>query len=279
MGLTEREKMVLAEIREWESELLNYVPNDFELTYEKYLERAFSLLPERAQQEFFAKLDNWMFHLNALIQGSQLHMDARDRILTAARIFKSDIQTVEDLTYLTIDQLKYIAQQQIARHRIYSFVQGGLAGSGSSIMLGADIPAMTVINLRIVQLIAAAYGVEVNTPYEMMSSLKVFHAATLPPRLQGAYWEELKREAKSQDDYYFYEGSEEVADVSWLELPIKHLFKGLAIYMFRNKSLQGMPLISMAIGAGTNYQLTRKVTDFAQKYYQMRYFYAKRGES
>ena len=91
------------------------------------------------------------------------------------------LEKIEDLKKLDIDQLQYIAEQQIARHRLYSFAQGGLAGTGGTLLLGTDIPAMAVINLRVVQLIAMTYGFEVNTPYEMMSSLKVFHTATLPP--------------------------------------------------------------------------------------------------
>lgn len=278
MPLNEREESVLTGIQEWENKLLNYEPNDLEMVYDKSLERSFSLLPEEVQQQFFSAMDSWLFHLHALIQGSQLQMDAKERILTAGRVFHSDIETIEDLKQLTIDQLQYIAQQQIARHRLYSFAQGGIAGSGSSLMLGTDIPAMAVINLRAVQLIAMTYGFEVNTPFEMMSSLKVFHAATLPPRMQGSAWEELKNELKNQEEFYFYEGKEELTDITWVEQPMKQLFKAMAIYFFRRKSVQGIPFISMAIGAGTNYQLTRKVTDFAHKYYQMRYLYRKNNQ-
>ncbi|AND41780.1 MULTISPECIES: EcsC family protein [Cytobacillus] len=278
MPLNEREESVLTGIQEWENKLLNYEPNDLEMVYDKSLERSFSLLPEEVQQQFFSAMDSWLFHLHALIQGSQLQMDAKERILTAGRVFHSDIETIEDLKQLTIDQLQYIAQQQIARHRLYSFAQGGIAGSGSSLMLGTDIPAMAVINLRAVQLIAMTYGFEVNTPFEMMSSLKVFHAATLPPRMQGSAWEELKNELKNQEEFYFYEGKEELTDITWVEQPMKQLFKAMAIYFFRRKSVQGIPFISMAIGAGTNYQLTRKVTDFAHKYYQMRYLHRKNNQ-
>ena len=277
MALTEREQKVWSEIQEWENKLYSYESNDFELTYEKYMEKSFTLLPENIQQQVFTSLDNWMFHLHALIQGSQLQIDAKERILQSGRVFNVQIESVGDLQLLTIDQLQYIAQQQIARHRLYSFAQGGLAGTGSSLMLGADIPAMAVINLRVVQLIAMTYGIEVNTPYEMMSSLKVFHAATLPSRLQMRAWEELISELHNEQDFYFYEGVEEIANVSWMEQPAKQLLKGVVIYMFRNKTIQGLPLISMAIGAGTNYQLTRKVTEFAHKYYQYRYLY-KKGE-
>jgi hypothetical protein len=271
MPLTDRETEVLNEIKEWENHLLNYEANDLQLTYEKYLDRSFSLLPEKIQQQFFSVIDSWLFHLHGMIQGSQIQMDAKERILSSGRVFNKELHQIEDLRKLNIDQLQYIAMQQIARHRLYSFTQGGLAGTGGTLLLGTDIPAMAVINLRVVQLIAMTYGFEVNTPYEMMSSLKVFHTATLPPRLQKEGWSSLMSEMHSSNDLYFYEGNEEISDVTWLEQPIQQLFKAMVITIFRKKLIQGLPVVSMAIGAGTNYQLTRKVTEFAHNYYQLRY--------
>jgi len=271
LPLTEREIVVLNEISSWEKNLLSYEANDFQLLYEKYLERSFSLLPEKVQRQFFSVIDGWLFHLHSIIQGSQLQMDAKERILGSGRIFRKDIENIADLRKLDIDQLQYIAEQQIARHRLYSFTQGGLSGTGGTLLLGADIPAMAVINLRVVQLIAMTYGFEVNTPFEMMTSLKVFHTATLPPRIQKEGWASLIAELEQQEELYFYEGNEKISDISWLEQPIQQLFKAMVIMLFRKKAIQGIPLVSMAIGAATNYQLTRKVTDFAHKYYQLRY--------
>jgi flagellar biosynthesis chaperone FliJ len=271
MPLTDREAKVLNEIQDWERNLLEYEPNDFQLTYEKYLHQSFSLLPEKVQQQFFSVIDSWLFHLHSMIQGSQLQMDAKERILSSGRIFHKDLEKIEDLRQLKMEQLQYIAEQQIARHRLYSFAQGGLAGTGGPLLLSTDIPAIAVINLRVVQLIAMTYGVEVNTPFEMMTSLKVFHTATLPPRLQKEGWTSLMNELESRDDEYFYEGNEEITDITWLEQPVQQLLKALVITLFRKKVIQGIPLVSMAIGAGANYQLTRKVTDLAHKYYQLRY--------
>lgn len=271
MPLTERETKVLNDIREWEKQLLSYEVNDLQLTYEKYLERSFSLLPEKVQRQFFLVIDSWLFHLHGMIQSSQIQMDAKERILSSGRVFNKDLHIIEDLRKLDIDQLQYIAMQQMARHRLYSFAQGGLAGTGGPLLLGTDIPAMAVINLRAVQLIAMTYGFEVNTPYEMMSSLRVFHTATLPPRLQKEGWSILMNELDSSGDRYFYEGNEEITDVTWLEQPIQQLLKAMVITLFRKRLIQGLPVVSMAIGAGTNYQLTRKVTEFAHNYYQLRY--------
>jgi hypothetical protein len=198
-------------------------------------------------------------------------MDAKERILSSGRIFRKDLEKIPDLKQLNIDQLQYIAEQQIARHRLYSFAQGGLAGTGGPLLLGTDIPAMAVINLRVVQLIAMTYGFEINTPFEMMSSLKVFHTATLPPRLQKEGWTSLMSELEGNDEFYFYEGNEAITDISWLEQPVQQIVKAMVITMFRRKAIQGIPLVSMGIGAAVNYQLTRKVTDLAHKYYQLRY--------
>ncbi|MEH7354408.1 EcsC family protein [Neobacillus drentensis] len=275
MTLTDRETNVLNEIRLWERNLLNYEANDFQLTYEKYLERSFSLLPEKVQQQFFSVIDTWLFHLLGIIQGSQLQIDAKERILSSGRIFSKDIIEIADLKQLDIDQLQYIAEQQIARHRFYSFAQGGLAGTGGTLLLGTDIPAMAVINLRVVQLIAMTYGFEVNTPYEMMTSLKVFHTATLPPRVQKEGWTSLMEDLEGNDEHYFYEGNEKITDITWLEQPVQQLLKALVITLFRKKVIQGIPLVSMAIGSGANFQLTRKVTDLAHKYYQLRYLKGK----
>ena len=271
MPYTDRETKVWNEISEWEKNLFNYEPNDFQLTYEKYLERSFSLLPETVQKQFFSLVDTWLFHLHGMIQGSQLQMDAKERILSSGRVFIPDLENISDLKNLEINQLQYIAEQHIARHRLYSLAQGGLAGTGSSLLLGMDIPAMAVINLRVVQLIAMTYGYEVNTPYEMMTSLKVFHIGTLPPRIQKEGWIMLKDELEKYENPYFYEGTEEISNITWLEQPLQQVFKAMVIALFRRKMIQGMPLVSIAIGAGANYQLTRKVTELAHKYYQYRY--------
>lgn len=275
--LTERESKVLENIAQWSNQLYQYEPNDFELTFDKYLDKSFSLLPEDVQSQFFSLLDTWLFHLHALIQGAQLQMDAKERILTAGRIFNAEITNIDQLRELNIEQLQYIAEQQISRHRFYSMVQGGLSGTGGSLMLGSDIPAMAVINLRVVQLIAMTYGYEVNTPFEMMTSLKVFHGATLPSRLQGRAWEELLNDLNQHQTYYFYEGNEDITDITWMEKLIKQMFKAIVISMFKKKTMKGIPIIAIGIGASTNYLFTRKVTDFAHKYYQMRYLMEKEG--
>ncbi|TDL88398.1 EcsC family protein [Vibrio vulnificus] len=278
MEFTNREMKVWNEISEWQEKLYQYEPTDLAALYDKWLEQGFALLPENVQQQFFEKLDTWLFHLHAMVQSSQVQIDARERILASARVFNEEIETLSDLNHLSIDQLNYIANQHIAKHRLYSFAQGGMSGSGGLLLLGSDIPAMTVINVRIVQLIAMSYGVEVNTPFEMMLALKVFNAGAMPKRLQGIAWEELIREVQTAEDDYFYLGIEELTNPTWMEQPLKQLLKALSIAVFRKKLVRGIPFISMAIGAGSNYQMTRNVSEFAQKFYQFRYLLEKKAD-
>lgn len=278
MEFTNREMKAWNEISEWQEKLYQYEPTDLAALYNKWLEQGFALLPENVQQQFFEKLDTWLFHLHAMVQSSQVQIDARERILASARVFNEEIETLSDLNHLSIDQLNYIANQHIAKHRLYSFAQGGMSGSGGLLLLGSDIPAMTVINVRIVQLIAMSYGVEVNTPFEMMLALKVFNAGAMPKRLQGIAWEELIREVQTAEDDYFYLGIEELTNPTWMEQPLKQLLKALSIAVFRKKLVRGIPFISMAIGAGSNYQMTRNVSEFAQKFYQYRYLLEKKAD-
>lgn len=275
MSLTARERKVLEEIEAWENKLYKYEANDFQLMYDKYIERSFQQLPEKIRHTFSDMLDTGLFHIHSLLQGAQMQMDAKEKIILNGRIFNENITDIQDMKLLSIDQLQYIANQQIARHRLYSFAQGGMSGTGGALLLSSDLPFMAVINLRAIQLIAATYGVEVNIPYEMMTALKVFNAATLPNRLKRHGWEELKKEFLYSEERYFYEGNEELANIAWIEQLLKQGLKGLAIILLRRKTIQEVPLISMAIGAGMNYQLTRTVTDFAHKYYQMRYILEK----
>lgn len=270
MAFSMREEEIWSDLKNWETEMFASEPTDFETYYDRLIESLFTMLPPNTQQEFFSKMDDMLFHLHAMIQGSEFQMDARERILTNARVFNEDVSILEDLKELPIDRLSYLADQQITRHRMYSLLQGGLSAINGSWALAADLPAQMVINLRSIQLIGMSYGYDMSTPYEMMLALKVFHAGTMPNRMQKYFWENLMEDLENPSSY-FYEGEDELSNIFWLNQPIKQLMKVLAIYFFRKKILKGVPIISLTIGAGANYRLTRNITDFASKFYKYRY--------
>ena len=95
---------------------------------------------------------------------------------------------------MKIDQVRYLNSQHSSRQRLYSLVQGGVTGTGGAVPLSTDLAAIAILNLRAVQITAMTYGYDPQQPFEMMASLKVFHAATLPERLKAEGW---KLKAKS----------------------------------------------------------------------------------
>jgi hypothetical protein len=276
MGLSEREQKIWNEIQNWQYQLSQQESTDFQMTFDKWLNTSFAQLPSGKQKEFLAKVDDWLFHLHAFIQSSQSQLDARNRILSSARLFDDTIEHIEDLRKLTIDQLVYIADHQIARHRLYSFVQGGATGAGGLLLLTADLPLMVAINLKAVQLIATSYGYDVSKPYEMMLALKAFHAAILPIHLQQYAWQNLSQELEAAEQApFFYEGSDEIIDSGSIQVVLKQLLKTFIIHSLRRKLIQGIPMLSIAVGSVVNYRLTRSVTEFTHRFYQMRYLLEK----
>ncbi|WP_110114111.1 EcsC family protein [Bacillus sp. CGMCC 1.16541] len=270
MELTSREQQLFNEIEQWEQSLQQYEATELQVTYEQWLDRSISFIPEDILDTYLRKVDDWVFHLNGIIQGTQVHTNSKKQILETARVFDEDIKHLHEIKELHIDQLSYICEQQLAKQRLYSLTQGALSGTGNVLFLGADIPALLVLNLHAVQVTAMSYGYEVNTPFEMLLALKVFHAATLPKRWQHQGWEYVKEEVQQEYDLFFYEGNERVVDKTWLEKVCTQLLKATLILATKRKAYDRLPIISMAIGGGLNYRFTREVTDFSKRFYQYR---------
>ncbi|WNB93146.1 EcsC family protein [Bacillus sp. NEB1478] len=275
MHFTDREEQIWQDIQNWEQDFFTYEPTDFGRTYEKWATGQMDLLSENMQGKIGEYVDTVLFHIHALIQNSQFQLDMKQRLLSEARVFRDDIFEIIDLKKCTIDQLSYMADQQIARNRLLSLTQGGLAGTGGILFLGTDFPAMIALGIRSVQSIAMHYGYDIQRPSEMMRSLKVYHAATMPKRYQLEKWDELMEEIREEEDPIFYAGNDVVADISWMSHPIQQIVKMMAILLLRKKLTQGLPIFGMAVGAVMNYQQSRKITEIAHKFYQKRYLLEK----
>lgn len=270
MGLTEREKELLVEIQLWQERQFIDFPNDFINTFDHWLDDMFACLPEDIQEKFFNQLDQWLFTIQSIIQQSENQAEKIQNLLTEARVKYDKIEMLSDFKQLPIEQLNYFANREKSNHQLISLIQGGVSGSGRRLLLGIDIPLMITINLRAIQNIACSYGYDIRNPFEMMMALKLFHAATLPRRFQKQAWNDLIDEVKDKQDAYFYEGDEKIIDEKWSLQLFTQILKSWAILIFRRKKNEGVSLISLAIGAGVNYQQTKKVTEFAQRFYQYR---------
>ncbi|WP_227396630.1 EcsC family protein [Jeotgalibacillus aurantiacus] len=278
MSWTDREKDVYEEILSWREGLTPIHGNDLSYIFAKWLERSFSALPEELKKELFSKIDTSLFHMHSTLQGFQLTQDERERMMKTARAFDDTIQQLEDFQQLSIDQLNYLSLQQTGKHRLYSFVQGGIAGTGGTVAFLTDLIAMLLLNIRAIQMIATSYGRDIHTPYEMTLALKVFHAATLPKRFQRKAWDDLIQTADSKKMDYFFTENDELINEKWLEGPGLQLIKTFAIRSFQDKKISNIPVISVSIGAVSNYQLTRKITEFAEHFYQYRFLMDKKDD-
>ncbi|MBO8156485.1 MAG: EcsC family protein [Bacillaceae bacterium] len=265
---------VKRDLYNWERQNRKYETSDFEMLYDLWVNQAFGRINDQTRERFFKKVDDWMLYTYTFLQGMAAQSEARERILQSGRIFNENIEKVQDMKTLTIYELTYLAEQQCTRGRVYSFAQGGLAGTGGYVFLGLDFPLMIGLNLRTIQLIGYTFGYEMNHPYEMILALKVFHGATLPKRLRLSAWNNLKKEVTTSTPY-LYDGEDQLTSESWFEQPLRQVFKSVFILMFRKKLLQGLPIISIGIGAFANYSLSRQVTDFAIRFYQYRYLLEK----
>ena len=266
-----RMQAILDEIFIWETEMRHDVRTDFQRNFDRWLYQKINNIPRSMQQLFYSKLDSSLFNLHSFVQSSIIQQDATKRILSSASTLNKDIHQISDLQSLPIDRLHYLADLQTSNHRLYSFLHGGISGTGGMLLTGLDIPTLTILHLRSIQMVAMCYGYEINNPYEMMTSLKVYHVSLMPKHLQYDHWRELKKDVDSEEGFfYFYDGKEELAQSHSLEFLMKQVAKLSVLTLFKKKLITGLPLVSIAIGAGVNYQVTRQITDFANKYYQYR---------
>ncbi|RKO62583.1 EcsC protein family [Caldibacillus debilis GB1] len=206
-------------------------------------------------------------YLEILIQQTGFQKKKVRQITEKAKIFSEDIENIEDLQKLPLHQLNVLANQEISELKLFSLLQGAVQCSGNRLMLGLDLPAMTVLNVRAVQTVAAAYGFDVRKPFETVVALKVFHCATVPKRFQKQYWEDLKAFAEKQEEI---DVRKPITGLPWMNHLLVQLFKGFVVHMLRKKRYNGWPLLSMAIGGWANFRVTKDVTDLAKRFYQYR---------
>ncbi|MCF6138223.1 EcsC family protein [Pseudalkalibacillus berkeleyi] len=278
MGWSKNEQQVWSTIEKWEQDYFTYVPTDFSRAYVRTFDEALNRFNPKIKDRALQTIDNLLFHLHSIILNAQFQQDTKQRVLLSAQAMNEDVEVFEDIQDCRIEQLRYIAQHQVAKHRLLSFAQGGLSGAGGLLFLGIDVPASIAAHLRSIQVIALSYGYPINKPYETLLALRVFHAATLPKEHQQEAWDQLISEVSDQSmDPYLFESEEVVADDKWMRHLVGLVGKGFLLFMLRKRLIQGIPLMGMVYGAATNYQLSRQITDFANHFYQKRWLLAKQN--
>ncbi|MCJ7990998.1 EcsC family protein [Priestia sp. OVS21] len=97
MILTNREEQLLEEIYKWEESLQSVEATEMELLYEEWLEKGLNLIPASVRETYLHKIDEGLFQLTALIQGTEMQTQATKRIIETARVFKEDITELSEM--------------------------------------------------------------------------------------------------------------------------------------------------------------------------------------
>lgn len=279
MKWTEQDERFWNELLKWEQTLKEFKERSIDhASYSRWIQQSFALLPKEVQDRFLTTCSSFLFYMHSFLQNSSFQLEAREQIIQSGRLFDHTITKLNDMKHLSLDQLHYLCDQHASKHRLYSFIQGGITGTGKPLAVVSDSLVLAVIQMRVIQLIAMTYGYDVQKPSEMMASLKLFRLSTLPKRFLYDGWQELIADTERETEIYFYEGNEEIVQPIYVEEVLKQLGKLCLILSVRQKKSTSLPLISMTIGGMINFRMTKRVTDLATKYYQFRYLLDKKGE-
>ncbi|MDC3415767.1 EcsC family protein [Aquibacillus salsiterrae] len=262
---------ILKEIEDWEKQMEDHQSNSFTTKYDWFINQMTKKIDEKVKKKLYFNLDNVLFFSHAFLRGATIQKDAREQIVKNAKLFNPHVSSIDDLKTLTVEQLSFIAKQQITKEKLFTLIQGSITGSKSKIGSSIDLPSVLVLHLRAIQLIALSFGHDLNKPFELMLSLKLFHASTLPSRYHKRNWDEMVEEL-SNSSTYIYQGTEEIIQDNSLLPMYVQLIKFSLVLATKRYLIKGMPVLSVSAGAITNYYFLTKVTDFAIRFYQKRYF-------
>ncbi|MDF2607203.1 MAG: transporter substrate-binding protein [Bacillales bacterium] len=277
MELSQSDMNLYYSILNWEEELLKYEQTEFEALYEKVMLKLIEVLPEKYDEKIFNIIDEFIFQIHATIQNSDYDKEFREDVLKTAMHFNPSIGKISELKQLSVNSLVYLDNTFSTRLKTIAQVQGGSLGLGKKVLAVSDLPLMLLINLRNVQQIATVYGNDINSPTELMLSLKVFHAATLPKRARKLEWVRLFNEVnKIDENLYFFDGDDSLTDVTWLQQPLTQIIKLLIVEKIRQVDF---PFLSMLMGSYFNSKLFKQVNDFSRKFYQKRLLLERKSKS
>lgn len=271
METLKRERTIWEEIQAWELTYFKDQEQDHLFSYEQKLANLIEKYQPQLQEKIMNATDTFIFHIHSLMKTSNYDRDVINQIIDHGRVFDPNIESITDLKNLTIDQLRFITDQHLAKQRLIALAQGGVTGLANPVLLITDLPTLLAVHLRSIQLVATAYGHDLRNPSEMILALKLFHVATMPRNVQKFGWESLNEELEAMDEETMLFSENQLTSQYWFQQPLRQLAKAILIFSLRKKVYKGVPLLSLALGATTNYQLAKQVTEVAHNFYQKRY--------
>lgn len=269
--LNKTERLVLREIEDWENVFFKEASTYDPFMYDRYIEKQFErMIPKEKKKQWFDFFDGLLFQLQAYVQNASFQYEAEATLLKEANVFDESIQNVYEMKNLSIHQLRFIAEQQMARKRLVSSIEGGLVGTGSFLFLTFDYPVLLGINIRMIQLIGMTYGYPMQHPVETVIVLKVLMIALVPERYRKDLWDDVLRNTRHFEDPHFYPDKGSIVDERWINSYLKQVVKAFVIMSLRKKLIQGIPLLGIGVGVYMNYRFASRVSEVAHHFYQKR---------
>ena len=224
-------------------------------------------------------------------------------MLTYAREKNYDyINTPEDFSKFTIDDLEAIARAYTSPNELFSLLQGAGLGMGGLWLMTADIPLLISLNCRMLAQLAWIFGIDCNKqPNVILQFLAagVAHVldkddvVELPEEFYGkedsAICEQLKSVQDQRDCVSTLSEQETKHEAGKQALQglaqevvheiengvrneiVKHVSFTLGAHFARSKLLQFIPVVGMAVGAGTNYYYTSTNAEVATHLLKKKY--------
>lgn len=255
---------------------------DFEGKWEE-VDRTFAEwiqgIPDEYKAAVLEVMDQCIINISHFCQKQEKIEEQERKLLIEVRLLNPNIQTIQEMRTLSAHQLEYLAEKYRSRYCVYSLVQGGVSGIGHPLGLVADIPALLILNLNMIQSISGTYGYSLTSPYEQMLALKVLLSGTLSKSYHEAAWNWILDQYHDPDEFAVYVGQNgTIVQQEWLETLAKQLMKGFGLYGLRKVSGKKLSLLGIAAGAAYNYAFTKDVGDFALRFYQYRFREGKQND-
>lgn len=167
-----------------------------------------------------------------------------------------EVQTLAEIRALPLEVCDTFAGECIRSHRLISALEGGGLGLGGAAMIAADIPALMMINLRMLSQIAHSFGYNTLEGRDRLFLLQILSLASAGAGdgRRQALERLIRTSRQGADDGAMTGKSGQLALVKLAQ----ELGEKLALRLAHRKLGQLVPIIGAGIGAGMNYHFTEE---------------------
>lgn len=163
------------------------------------------------------------------------------------------VEEVEELLALPLTKRDALAQTFIQSAKIWSAGEGASLGAAGIVSVPADVVALVTTNLRMIQSIAAAYGIRLDNPNGRVEAWLPILAAL---------------EADPVPEKWHKGPSAPPRDA--LSKTVGEVAKRFATRLLQREKVRAVPLVGAVAGGVSNYAFTASVAALAQTHFRDR---------